>query len=142
MNSTNLDFTGLKYNFSNITNIRLHFCNFDVHHSLSIFHTLDQGFTDQIDQTTLRKRIKKSCYINHNFFSGKEKILDINIKSTINKVRLQKEFPSKIVPLVSRIKRLTFASILARAARVSPSTLCGLLLLVTRTTGSRVALQS
>ena len=68
-------------------------------------------------------------------------MLDINIKSFINKVRLQKGFPSKIVPLVSRIKRLTFASILARTARVSPSILCGLLLLVTRTTGSRVALE-
>ena len=86
--------------------------------------------------------MKKSCYIDLNFFSGKEKILDINIKSIINQVRLQKGFPSKIVPLVSRIKRLTFASILARAARVSCSILCGLLLLlVTRTTGSRVALE-
>ena len=83
----------------------------------------------------------KSCYINHDFFSGKEKILDINIKFIINQVRLQKGFPSKIVPPVSRIKRLTFASILARAARVSPPILCGLLLLVTRTTGSRVALE-
>ena len=32
------------------------------------------------------------------------------MKSTINKVRLQKGFPSKIVPLVSRIKRLFFVS--------------------------------
>lgn len=62
------------------------------------------------------------------------------MKSTINKVRLQKGFPSKIVPLVSRIKRL-FLYLLARPVRVSPSILCGLLLLVTRTTGSRVALE-
>lgn len=63
------------------------------------------------------------------------------MKSISNQVRLQKGFPSKIVPLVSRIKRLTFASILAGAARVSRSVLCGLLLLVARTTGSRVALE-
>lgn len=49
MNSTNLDFIGLKYNFSNITNIRLHFCNFDVHQSLSIFHNVDYSFIDYID---------------------------------------------------------------------------------------------
>ena len=75
------------------------------------------------------------------FFNGQEKVLDFNMKSIINQVRLKKGFPSKIVPLVSRLKRLTFASILARAARVSCSILRGLLLLVTRTTGSRVALE-
>lgn len=47
MNSTNLDFIALKYSFSNIANIRLHFLQlWRAVQSLSIFHTLDYGFID------------------------------------------------------------------------------------------------
>lgn len=48
-NSTNMDCIALKYSFSNIANIGLHFCNFVVHKSFNIFYSLDHGLIDDVD---------------------------------------------------------------------------------------------
>lgn len=46
MNSTNLDFIALNIISATLLTLGCFFCNFDVHQSLSIFHTLDYGFID------------------------------------------------------------------------------------------------
>lgn len=131
MNSTNLDFIALKYGFSNIANIKLHFLQLWRAPVFKYFSYFRLRFyrLDRLDYEA--KKYAQSCHINHNFFNRREKILDINIKSIIIKVRVQKGFPSKVVPPVRRIKMRIFASILTRTARVSRSILRGLLLLVT-----------